>query len=414
MSEVTTNQVAELIAQLAAMTAAGSITPQTVAAILEKMRNLNDQEREKVIAVAEAYIEEIQNTGIPAEKVLMPNESNAALEFAKRIEFLDLATFDRSQPLPLAKNYLYNSKPVQAVYGERDSGGYYLAFSLEHEGNSGYEAYNHYIMLFVSENSTPNVFRYSSTFNSGEDGLNEDELSASMAFGAGMATISRNGLMSSSDKRDINALLTEVFPLVVAIASTNAGTYEITDSMHAINPEIQLSITRRGSDVASSAVVTASSGNVSPNNKTIMDAAMYSGTKTINVTVVQGGQTQQVSAMWKFMNFVYGGEVSTKPANAAAVENLIETTWADDTSKRTLSTATTKGSTALAANKYYVFAVKGSVNLVVRHAETNGVISGCTTGTVTLNRVNGSGSDSYSYVIVEKSASAWNFKITNS
>lgn len=73
-----------------------------------------------------------------------------------------------------------------------------------------------------------------------------------------------------------------------------------------------------------------------------------------------------------------------------------------------------KTSTNLAANKYYVFVVKGSVNLVCRHAGTDGVVTGCTTGTATIQRVNQSGSDLYSYIIVEKSASAWSFKITNS
>ena len=66
---VTTEQVHELIEQMAAMTAAASITPEIVANIFENMRQLNDQEREKVIATAEAYIAEIQNTGISAEKV---------------------------------------------------------------------------------------------------------------------------------------------------------------------------------------------------------------------------------------------------------------------------------------------------------------------------------------------------------
>lgn len=68
---VTTEQVHELIQQLAAMTSAASITPEIVANIFENMRQLNDQERAKVIATAEAYIAEIQNTGISAEKVLL-------------------------------------------------------------------------------------------------------------------------------------------------------------------------------------------------------------------------------------------------------------------------------------------------------------------------------------------------------
>ena len=49
MSEVpvTTEQVHELIQQLAAQTVAASITPEMVANIFEKMRQLNDQEKNK-------------------------------------------------------------------------------------------------------------------------------------------------------------------------------------------------------------------------------------------------------------------------------------------------------------------------------------------------------------------------------
>ena len=427
MSEVTTNQVAELIAQLAAMTAAASITPQTVAAVLEKMRNLNDQEREKVIAVAEAYIEEIQNTGIPAEKVLMPEDSNALLEFAriateisKRIEYLELSTFDTTQPLPMAKNYLYNSKPVQSVFGDREEGGVYLAFSIGHENNEGYEAYNHDVMLFLSEASNPNIFMYSSTFNTGEDHLTNDEDSAAMALGAGLATISRAGLMSEQDKVNMNALLTEVFPLVVSIVNSNAGTYEVgSASVGAITPNIQLNITRRGTDVATSADVTTSSGSVSQDKKTITDEPVHSGTKTITVTVVQGGQTKPVSAQWKFLNYLYRGVIDSKPANAAAVKTLIEGSWRN--SNKELSSATTKDKTQLAADKYYLFAVKQTAQgsprtLIVKNASSGGTISVANSdkgSDLQIARVNNSGSDYYSWIIVPSSSNSWFFQITN-
>lgn len=77
MSEVpvTTEQVHELIQQLAAMNVAASITPQIVANIFENMRQLNDQEREKVIATAEAYIAQIENYNINANKVDYGNKT---------------------------------------------------------------------------------------------------------------------------------------------------------------------------------------------------------------------------------------------------------------------------------------------------------------------------------------------------
>jgi hypothetical protein len=80
---VTTEQVRELIQQLAAQTSAASITPEMVANIFENMRQLNDQERAKVIATAEAYIVEIQNTGISAEKVFL-DEGNVTEELNSR------------------------------------------------------------------------------------------------------------------------------------------------------------------------------------------------------------------------------------------------------------------------------------------------------------------------------------------
>lgn len=80
---VTTEQVRELIQQLAAQTVAASITPEMVANILENMRQLNDQERLKVIAIAEAYIAEIQNTGISADKVLLDEGTGLKAENAQ-------------------------------------------------------------------------------------------------------------------------------------------------------------------------------------------------------------------------------------------------------------------------------------------------------------------------------------------
>lgn len=66
---VTTEQVREAIEQFAAMVVAASVSPQTVANILEMLRNLNDQEKIKVSEIAEAYIQRILNTGLEAEKV---------------------------------------------------------------------------------------------------------------------------------------------------------------------------------------------------------------------------------------------------------------------------------------------------------------------------------------------------------
>lgn len=64
---VTTEQVHEAIEQFAAMVAAASVSPQTVAGILEMLRNLNDQEQEKITEIANAFIQQIARIGIREE-----------------------------------------------------------------------------------------------------------------------------------------------------------------------------------------------------------------------------------------------------------------------------------------------------------------------------------------------------------
>lgn len=118
---ITTEQVREAIEQLAAMVAAGSISPQTVADILEMMRNLNDQEREKVIATAEAYIAEIQNTGLPAENVSY-GESDVKKELDKIPTYVQSAcneveTYDSI----VYKDYIYFN--TGATYGSTGGSG---------------------------------------------------------------------------------------------------------------------------------------------------------------------------------------------------------------------------------------------------------------------------------------------------
>ena len=288
---ITTEQVHELIEQLAAMTAAASITPEIVANIFEKMRNLNDQEREKVIAVAEAKIAEIQDIGIAADHVTL------------------------------------------------DSG----------------------------------------------------------------ATV----------EAEVSDLISRVYPLTVSFGSgSNMGDYEVGDQ---IVPTLVLDILRRGVDVRSTATVAVNSESavVDPTTKTVTDTLMNSGTKTLRVSVTQAEQTVSLpDATFRFLNYVYGFTVDSKPGSNEDVASAIIAKQ-NTASARVLSSATTKGSTALAANKYYIFAVAGNIPLACRHAETNGLITGCTRGTCTVPRINHTASTTYSYIIVEKSSSSWNFKITN-
>lgn len=207
----------------------------------------------------------------------------------------------------------------------------------------------------------------------------------------------------------IDNIETEVFPLTVAIASSNAGTREIGTS---VTPNIVLGITRKGSDVSSSAQTTSSQGTVQSDHKTITGSALTSGTTTFQISVSQGGQTKSApNQVFDFMNYRYYGVInsSTEPTKAQ-VKTLCE----NGTLTKQLSRSTKMGATDLAANKCFVFVVPNtSVNLIVKNAKSGNPISGCTVDTVTINRVNGSDTVSCKYVIVPSGAAAWTFEITN-
>lgn len=91
MANITSAQVKEAIDQLAAMTAAASITPEAVASVMEKLRKLTDAERQQVVEVASAYLTEINtksqewlnrllSTGGSADKIVTNNGSNVQSE----------------------------------------------------------------------------------------------------------------------------------------------------------------------------------------------------------------------------------------------------------------------------------------------------------------------------------------------
>lgn len=206
----------------------------------------------------------------------------------------------------------------------------------------------------------------------------------------------------------IAALEDATFPLTVA--ATGGGTYEVGLS---VTPSVSLSITRKGQSVAEEATVSVS-GVTNPNvaqdkSGWTADAVTPSSATTITATtsVTQGGKTETKTNQWKFTYYRYRGEVSNVPSDYAAAIKALAT--------KELSTVTTLGSTNLSANKYYLFAVKGSdVSFVVRHTQTGAEISGCVTGTATIEQENEQGSNTYSYVLVPASSSSWSFTISNS
>ena len=208
--------------------------------------------------------------------------------------------------------------------------------------------------------------------------------------------------LTEQERANINALMTEVFPLSVAYTSHNAGVREVGTL---VIPTASFIATRQGSPVTPESV--AATPSVTFNGNSWTGSSISSGSVTYIIQITQGGQTKTLSALtWSFTYYRYRGAISSIPVDYVSSIKALST--------KELSTAGTLGSTALNAGMYYLFAVKGIVTLVCRHAATDGIIGGCVTGTVELEQENGQGTNTYSYILVPASSNNWNFKITNS
>lgn len=347
------------------------------------------------------------------------NEVNDGMNTADRVgdamkESLDYAkgkpdTVDISQylsegaELPLGCYYIYYGNPTHTLAGRYTyTDTYFIAVCISH--------WEHAHTLAIYTKNSQNQYIYYETFRTDQASTAFEKYVAEL-FAAPPVTYEQDGLMRATDKQLFDDVVTEVFPVEVAIASSNAAVREIGSS---VVPSITLDITRKGTDVADSAevVFTPADGSLSQDHKTYTGAPIASGSKTYQIAVTQGGQTVSApSQTFRFLDYRYLGEVSTKPANANAVKTLCE----NGTIGKELSSATTKSKTALAANKYYVFVVPTtSVNLIVKNANSGGTVEAAGSGTFTINRVNNTGTVDCKYIIVPASSNSWNFEIVNS
>lgn len=218
------------------------------------------------------------------------------------------------------------------------------------------------------------------------------------------------GVMSAAQAADLAEVVHSVFPLVASVYYTNAGVYEKGLS---VRPSVVVETTRRGTGVAqwvslnTNMNIVDMSGSESP-NQLYLDYDAVTENISFNISVSHYGQTVTLpQQQYMFVNYVYGQVIDELPANIA---NAIF----GATTLRELSTRTTYNGT-LAADKLFLFAVPGNVNLVCRHSETGASISGCVTGQTYVPRQNNPNfTDPYSYIIVPASDIAWNFKIVNS
>lgn len=231
---------------------------------------------------------------------------------------------------------------------------------------------------------------------------------------AAVALANGTGLVATDVQGGIKELATAIFPVTASIYEGNTGTFE---NGTPVTPLLKLDIKRNGVNVQSSSTVSVNPPEdmevtTASNRKVITYTGepLTSGTHTYAIDVVQGGQhAAPLTAEYKFSYYRYKGALSSKPNTSnivAAIRAL----------PKELSTVTTLGQTTLEAGKYYLFAVKGTVSLIVKNAKSGGTIDipSSDKGTCIVPQENGQGSNTYSWVIVPASPNTWYFQITNS
>lgn len=232
---------------------------------------------------------------------------------------------------------------------------------------------------------------------------------------AAVALANGTGLVATDVQGGIKELATAIFPVTASIYEGNTGIFETGTQ---VSPLLKLDIKRNGVNVQSSSTVSVNPPEdmevtTASNRKVITYTGepLTSGTHTYAIDVVQGGQhAAPLTAEYKFSYYRYKGALSSKPNTSnivAAIRAL----------PKELSTVTTLGQTTLEAGKYYLFAVKGTVSLIVKNAKSGGTIDipASDKGTCIVPQENGVGDgNTYSWVIVPASNNTWYFQITNS
>lgn len=223
------------------------------------------------------------------------------------------------------------------------------------------------------------------------------------------------GIMSAEQAATLEEVDLKVFPLEVNVAG-NAGVYEKGRS---ITPNMALAYTRKGASVPTADVsVLQSTLMYNDSNQFYGDAITENA--TYNILIEYKGQQITIPAIqYRFFNYVYGIKYTT-PMTVAQVANFIfgRMTHTSDPAEVVNDLEELSGRTTyeghLAAGEMFIFAVPGTVDLVVRHAESGAIIDS-NPFTVRLPRQHDTSTmDVYTCIFVPKSDIDWNFKITNS
>jgi len=217
------------------------------------------------------------------------------------------------------------------------------------------------------------------------------------------------GGMTDEEREQLDKLMSAVFPLVVAYGTKNSGTYEFGTS---VTPSVAWTARRDGEDVDCTATVGSGTfeGTLGVNQKSYSgEARALTAELKFSATVSQGGQSGSLSTIkWTPSFYRYYGPLNAVPSDYPAAIRALST--------KELSTTATLGTTAVAAGKYFLFAVKSdtAVTLKAYLDSPESEVTGCTTGSCQVQQENGYQSNTYYYILVPAGATAWNLKIKNS
>lgn len=211
---------------------------------------------------------------------------------------------------------------------------------------------------------------------------------------------------------DIEAKL---FPLTVEYTAKDANAGKLVEYGTSITPSVSFRAKRK-SEVAITSVTLGSStnwGTLSADNKTYTGTTgALTSTKTFSATLVTANGSKSLSAVtWTPSFYRYFGEVDAVPTDYAATIRTLNkelstgTTW-----------ATKNEPCSLAADKYYLFAVKSDTPVTFKvYTGESEISTGVVTGSVVVPQENGYGDgNTYYYCLVPKSTIGWSFFIKNS
>ena len=230
----------------------------------------------------------------------------------------------------------------------------------------------------------------------------------------GESTISVTQELSDNIKK----LMDKNFPVTAAITSSSGfGNHEIGD---VITASISWSVTREvepytitGSLVTP--MISRNGGSSWTSETSFTEGSTYTRENittdtSIKILVQPPDSSQNIVLGPRSVNFLdyrYYGVLNSRPPSIT--ESLIKSLSTSE-----LSNSKTLGTTNLASGKYFLFAVPGTPNLVVRHAGTDSIIDS-EIGTIGVSRKNGtSGLNAYSWVLVPASSINWSFVIKSS